>query len=131
MAASASAREYFEGELEEEVEEVLDLGERQELARQQRAAEELKKAEEEAERLLRERKAAAKEQERLLLEQRNNPSWSICDGGCGGCWKYVEEHGKCRQCGCGRLAHVRNMDDCEVDEDDEDYESIYGGGETW
>eukprot|EP00168_Porphyra_purpurea_P021380 TRINITY_DN9496_c0_g1_i1.p2 TRINITY_DN9496_c0_g1~~TRINITY_DN9496_c0_g1_i1.p2 ORF type:complete len:153 (+),score=12.99 TRINITY_DN9496_c0_g1_i1:93-551(+) len=116
---------------EVEEEEEMDVGERQQRAMEERAHAQLEKERQEAEKLARERKAAEKEQERLLLEARNNPSWSICDGGCSGCWKFVEAQDSCRNCGCARLSHVRNMDDCEADADDEDYESIYGGGESW
>lgn len=116
---------------EEEEEEELDVGERQQRVMDERALAQAEKEHQEAEKLARARKAAEKEQERLLLEARNNPSWSICDGGCSGCWKFVEAQDSCRNCGCPRLSHVRNMEECEADADDDDYESIYGGGESW
>lgn len=112
-------------------EEELDVGDRQQRALEERLLAEAEKARSAAAKLELERKAAKKEQERLLLEARNNPSWSICDGGCGGCWKYVEAQDSCRNCGCSRLSHVRNMDECDADADDDEYESLYGGGESW
>ena len=70
--------------------------------------------------------------ERLGLQDTNaDCSMVFCEGeDCAGCEGYVQgDGGKCNSCGCGFIDHKDVLD--EYNDEDEDYESVYGGAEDW
>ena len=70
--------------------------------------------------------------DRLGLTDKMNQDNLFCEGeGCTGCVGYTQgEKGKCSGCGCDMIDHNSFSDD-DFEYDDDDYESTFGGGETW
>ena len=60
--------------------------------------------------------------------------WSVCDG-CFDCGEYVPDKERdgapCKSCACAAICHIPSQDLADLDDDDEDYISRYGGEEEW
>jgi hypothetical protein len=68
-----------------------------------------------------------------LLPVKATVAGTVCDGdNCTGCFEYIPTGaGDCQTCKCKMICHVQCADNEDLDDCDEDYESLYGGGEDW